>query len=165
MVENNKEKLSLIRKIADILEEYNLSEIFYKFNDEKNKKISINLKKEKTSSDKKVHSFNYPLVSENKEIQENKTVLNEDNGGTIIKSPMVGTIYLSPEPNSDPFVNEGDKIKEGETILIIEAMKTMNQIQATKSGVISKIFVENGSPIDYGASLVEIKWKKNLKKS
>lgn len=71
-------------------------------------------------------------------------------------SPMVGTAYLAPSPDSDPFVKVGQSIKEGQTILIIEAMKTMNQIPATKSGKITEILVEDGQPVEFGDPLVVI---------
>mgnify|MGYP001379120540 CR=1 FL=1 len=73
-----------------------------------------------------------------------------------ISSPMVGTIYLKPDPESKPFVSEGDKVKKGDTLLIIEAMKTMNNIPADKDGVIKKVLVENEQPIQFGDPLVII---------
>lgn len=73
--------------------------------------------------------------------------------GAVI-SPMVGTVYLSPEPGVAPFVNVGDRVSEGQTLLIIEAMKTMNQIHATTSGVVKRILVEDASPVEYGAPLM-----------
>lgn len=77
------------------------------------------------------------------------------NPGTLI-SPMVGTSYLSAEPDIPPFVTQGSKVTEGQTILIIEAMKTMNQIPAHRSGTITKILVENAQPVEYGEPLVVI---------
>ncbi len=71
-----------------------------------------------------------------------------------VSSPMVGTVYLSPEPGSDNFVKVGDKISEGQTLLIIEAMKTMNQIPAPKSGTIRRVLVEDGAPVEFGAPLM-----------
>ncbi len=73
--------------------------------------------------------------------------------GAIV-SPMVGTVYLAPEPGAPPFVNPGDSVTEGQTLLIIEAMKTMNQIHATASGVVKRILVEDASPVEYGAPLM-----------
>jgi len=73
-----------------------------------------------------------------------------------VKSPMVGTIYLSPEPDAPTFVKIGDSISEGDTLLIIEAMKTMNQIPATKSGTVKRILVADGSPVEFGAPLMII---------
>ena len=71
-------------------------------------------------------------------------------------SPMVGTVYLAPEPDSSPFVQVGDKVTVGQTILIVEAMKTLNQIPAVKNGVVKRILVEDGMPVEYGSPLVII---------
>ncbi|MEM9581869.1 MAG: acetyl-CoA carboxylase biotin carboxyl carrier protein [Pseudomonadota bacterium] len=73
-----------------------------------------------------------------------------------VTSPMVGTCYLQAEPGSPAFVSQGDKVTEGQTILIIEAMKTMNQIPAPKSGTVKRILVEDGSPVEFGAPLMII---------
>jgi len=73
-----------------------------------------------------------------------------------VTSPMVGTCYLQAEPGTPAFVSPGDKVKEGQTILIIEAMKTMNQIPAPKSGTVKRILVEDGSPVEFGAPLMII---------
>lgn len=77
------------------------------------------------------------------------------NPGTLT-SPMVGTVYMAAEPGADPFVTQGQQVKEGQTVLIVEAMKTMNQIPAHKSGKITQILVEDGRPIEYGEPLVVI---------
>jgi len=77
------------------------------------------------------------------------------NPGTLT-SPMVGTAYLSPEPGKPPFVTVGSRVSEGQTVLIIEAMKTMNQIPAHRSGIISRIVVEDTQPVEYGQPLVVI---------
>ena len=73
-----------------------------------------------------------------------------------VPSPMVGTVYLQAEPGSEPFIRVGSTVSAGQTILIIEAMKTMNQIAAPKGGTVTRILVEDGSPIEYGAPLVII---------
>ena len=73
--------------------------------------------------------------------------------GHTLKSPMVGTFYRSSSPDADPFVNVGDKVKKGQTICIIEAMKTMNQIEADKDGTIGNIVAENATPVEYGHPL------------
>ena len=67
---------------------------------------------------------------------------------------MVGTVYLQPEPGSSPFAPEGQAVEEGQTLLIIEAMKTMNQIPAPRAGIVRRILVEDGAPVEYGAPLV-----------
>jgi len=73
-----------------------------------------------------------------------------------VASPMVGTVYLQPEPTAPAFVSVGDSVKEGDTLLIIEAMKTMNHIPATKSGKVTRILVEDGAPVEFGAPLMII---------
>jgi acetyl-CoA carboxylase biotin carboxyl carrier protein len=83
-----------------------------------------------------------------------KTASGEHPG--TVKSPMVGTVYLAPTPGASNFVEVGSAVKEGQTLLIIEAMKTMNQIHAPRSGKITHVFVENGRPVEYGEPLVAI---------
>jgi acetyl-CoA carboxylase biotin carboxyl carrier protein len=78
-----------------------------------------------------------------------------DHPGTV-KSPMVGTVYMAPSPGAANFIEVGSTVKEGQTLLIIEAMKTMNQIHAPRSGKVTHIFVENGRPVEYGEPLVAI---------
>ena len=73
-----------------------------------------------------------------------------------VTSPMVGTVYLSAEPGADPFVKVGDKISAGDTLLIVEAMKTMNQIPAPTSGTVKRILVEDGAPVEFGAPLMVV---------
>ena len=72
----------------------------------------------------------------------------------VIKSPIVGTIYLSPEPGAKPFVSIGKKIKKGETLLIVEAMKTMNHVPSTKNGIVKKVCVEDGQPVEFGQTII-----------
>ena len=75
--------------------------------------------------------------------------------GTVT-SPMVGTVYLLPEPGAPPFVRVGDQVKEGQTLLIIEAMKVMNQIRAPRAGKVAQIFVANAAPVEYGEPLLVV---------
>jgi acetyl-CoA carboxylase biotin carboxyl carrier protein len=77
--------------------------------------------------------------------------------GTVVKSPIVGTFYRSPDPNSAPFVSVGDRIKVGQVLCIIEAMKLMNEIEAELAGEVLKIHVENGQPVQYGDPLFTVK--------
>lgn len=74
----------------------------------------------------------------------------------VVESPMVGTFYRSPGPDSDPFVNEGDKVKKGDTLCIIEAMKLMNEIEAEYSGTVTEILVDNATPLEYGQPIFVI---------
>jgi acetyl-CoA carboxylase biotin carboxyl carrier protein len=80
-----------------------------------------------------------------------------DPSADAVTSPMVGTAYLAPEPGASPYVKVGDQVKEGQTILIVEAMKTMNQIVADRSGQVKAILVEDGQPVEYGDPLVTIR--------
>ena len=77
-----------------------------------------------------------------------------DISGEPVKSPIVGTAYLSPEPGAKPFVVVGKKIKKGETLLIVEAMKTMNHVPSTKDGIVKKICVEDGQPVEFGQTII-----------
>ncbi len=89
------------------------------------------------------------FISGNEPIEEKIDDLN-----AVIKSPIVGTAYLSPEPGAKPFVSVGKKIKKGETLLIVEAMKTMNHVPSTVEGVIKKVCVEDGQPVEFGQTIV-----------
>ena len=79
-----------------------------------------------------------------------------DDPNAVIKSPIVGTAYLSPEPGAKPFVSVGKKIKKGETLLIVEAMKTMNHVPSTTDGVVKKVCVEDGQPVESGQTIILI---------
>ena len=88
-------------------------------------------------------------------IDSNETIEEEiDDPKTVIKSPIVGTAYLSPEPGAKPFVSVGKKIKKGETVMIVEAMKTMNHVPSTKDGVVKKVCVEDGQPVEFGQTII-----------
>ena len=89
--------------------------------------------------------------SEKVETSKNNEVINEEN---IVKSPMVGVVYLSADPNSPAYVKIGQHVKAGDTLLLIEAMKTFNEIKAPRSGVIKKIVVLNSQPIEFGDTLI-----------
>lgn len=81
----------------------------------------------------------------------------EEPGVTWVRSPMVGTFYRAPEPGAPPFVNEGDRVKPGQVLCIIEAMKLMNEIEAEVAGEVVRIFVENGQPVQYGDRLFAVR--------
>ena len=88
--------------------------------------------------------------------QDNLSSENSVDEGSAIVSPMVGTFYRAPSPNSKPFVEVGEEIKEGQTLCVVEAMKLMNEIPSDKSGVIREILVENGQPVEYGQVLFRL---------
>ena len=85
-----------------------------------------------------------------------ETAAEADNHPGAVPSPMVGTVYLSPEPGADPFISEGDSVREGQTLVIVEAMKVMNPIAAPKAGTVTRILIGNSQPVEYGQALVII---------
>ena len=89
------------------------------------------------------------------EVKKKQTVIESD--GTNLTSPIVGTAYLAPEPGGKNFVEVGQKIKKGQTIMIVEAMKTMNHVPSTQDGVVSKVLVKDGEPVEFGQPLISLK--------
>ena len=97
------------------------------------------------------------IVVENKEPSKTEEIkANEEVKGKIVTSPMVGTFYLKPDPNSNPYVEKGSMVKKGDVLCIIEAMKLMNEIESEYEGKIEEIYVENGEAVDYGKPLFKI---------
>ena len=139
----------LIISLSKLLEETGLSEIEIENKDVGRIKVAKNLFNSNILTSPP-NNTNDNLIAKKEDSSEQKDLSN------AISSPMVGTIYLKPDPESEPFVNEGDKVKKGDTLLIIEAMKTMNNIPADKDGVIKKVLVENEQPIQFGDPLVII---------
>ena len=92
-------------------------------------------------------------------VSQNKTVLksSDESDGVRIKSPIIGTAYLAAEPGAKKFVEVGDKIKKGQTVMIVEAMKTMNHVPSTAEGEVKKILVEDGQPVEFGQTLILLK--------
>ncbi len=129
----------LIKELVSCLEDNNLSELEYSEKD-----IKIKVARQSNNKDGKIQ-----LVQDTKQIKEEKIV-----EGTEIKSPIIGTAYLAPEPGGKKFVEVGKKIKKGDTVMIVEAMKTMNHVPSTKDGVIKKVVVDDGQPVEYGQTLV-----------
>ena len=123
----------------------------------------IRVKKNSSSiSEKVVHKSELPKIIEKKEtvVEDTTTesITNEEKAGNniIIKSPMIGTFYKSPNPESDPFVSEGDTIKPGQTICIIEAMKLFNEIESEVTGKVVKVLANDSSPVEFDQPLFEI---------
>ena len=135
----------LIKELVDHLKEFNLTELEYQDGEKKIKvsKVSKGMDTAKTST----------------VVPQNKAVLNtsDNNEGVRIKSPINGTAYLAPEPGANKFINVGDKIKKGQTVMIVEAMKTMNHVPSTSDGEVKKILVEDGQPVEFGQTLVLLK--------
>ena len=133
----------LIKELVDNLDEFKLTELEYQNGDTK---IKVSKWAEMPSTNK---------VSEN-QISNKKDLLSEEEGVTI-KSPIIGTAYLSPEPGAKQFIKIGDKIKKGQTIMIVEAMKTMNHIPSTKDGEVKNILIKDGQPVEFGQTLILLK--------
>ena len=135
----------LIKELVDNLKEFNLTELEYQDGQTKIKvsKAAKTIEASKTSS----------VVSPNKTVLKNS----DDSDGIRVKSPIIGTAYLAPEPGAKKFVKIGDKVKKGQTIMIVEAMKTMNHVPSTGDGEVKKILVEDGQPVEFGQTLVLLK--------
>ena len=135
----------LIRELVDNLKEFGLTELEYQEGQTKIKvsKASKAIEQSKSSA----------IVS------PNKAVLNtsDTTDGIRVKSPIIGTAYLAPEPGAKKFVSVGDKVKKGQTIMIVEAMKTMNHVPSTSNGEVKKVLVEDGQPVEFGQTLVLLK--------
>jgi len=134
----------LIKELVDNLDEFNLTELEYQDGDKKIK-VSKGSKVVETSKSSAVISSNKAVLS------------NEDEEGIRIKSPIIGTAYLSPEPGAKKFIEVGSKIKKGQTVMIVEAMKTMNHVASTNDGVVKKILVNDNQPVEFGQALVLLK--------
>jgi len=132
----------LIKELVDYLSEFNLTELEYQ---EGEKKIKVS---------KATKGFE--KVSSSSVVSANKAVLSEteDSVGIRVKSPIIGTAYLAPEPGGKQFVKVGDKIKKGQTVMIVEAMKTMNHVPSTSDGEVKKILVNDGQPVEFGQPLI-----------
>jgi acetyl-CoA carboxylase biotin carboxyl carrier protein len=135
----------LIKELVENLKEFQLTELEYQEGQTKIKvsKASRSIDQTKTSA----------IVSPNKSVLKSSS----ESEGIRIKSPIIGTAYLAPEPGAKKFVEIGDKIKKGQTVMIVEAMKTMNHVPSTSDGEVKKILIEDGQPVEFGQTLVLLK--------
>ena len=132
----------IIEELVGYLKEFNLSEIEY----------AEGSTKVKVSKSINNSGIIHPIP------QEIKSKINEKaDDGIKVSSPIVGTAYLSPEPGKKKFVDVGQKIKKGQTIMIIEAMKTMNHVPSTADGTVDKVLVKDGEPVEFGQNLISLK--------
>ena len=136
---------SIIKELSDYLEEFNLTEIEIT---EKDTKIKV--------SKNNVSISNQPAATSTNISTRNENVSKKPNikSGTEITSPIIGTAYHAPEPGAKKFVEVGKKIKKGDTIMIVEAMKTMNHVPSTADGVVKEICVEDGHPVEFGQTII-----------
>ena len=131
----------IIEELVGYLKEFNLTEIEYS---------------EGTTKVKVARSINSSSIMST-EGKKKPTIIKDDELDLHVTSPIVGTAYLAPEPGGKKFIEVGQKIKKGQTILIIEAMKTMNHVPSTQNGIVNKILVKDGEPVEFGQPLISIK--------
>ena len=136
---------SIIKELSDYLDEFNLTEIEIT---EKDTKIKI--------SKNNVSISNQPVLATTSQTTQNENTASVSNtkSGTEVTSPIIGTAYHAPEPGAKKFVEIGKKIKKGETIMIVEAMKTMNHVPSTADGIVKEICVEDGHPVEFGQTII-----------
>ena len=135
----------LIKELVENLKEFDLTELEYQEGQSKVKvsRAARGIDKIKTST----------VAPQNKAVLKSS----DDSEGVRIKSPIIGTAYLAPEPGAKKFVEVGDKIKKGQTVMIVEAMKTMNHVPSTSDGEVKKILIEDGQPVEFGQTLILLK--------
>ena len=134
---------NIIKELTEYLNEFNLNEIEYT---EKDIKVKVS----------KSSGANLTTVKEIKSEIKSENTKQDNISGTEVPSPIIGTAYLAPEPGGKKFVEVGKKVNKGDTIMIVEAMKTMNHVPSPISGTIKKICVEDGQPVEYGHTIAII---------
>ena len=132
----------IIKELSDYLDEFNLTELEYT---EKDKKIKVSKNK---------ISINNESNSLKDNFKEKSEILSSNTSGIEVKSPIIGTAYHAPEPGAKKFVEIGKKIKKGDTVMIVEAMKTMNHIPSTSDGIVKEICVDDGPPVEFGQTII-----------
>ena len=136
----------IIKELTDYLNEFDLTEIEYTVKDTK-------IKVSKSSSTKSSNNIILDKTSDQK-IISNANNITEPSNEKAVTSPIIGTAYHAPEPGAKKFVEIGKKIKKGDTIMIVEAMKTMNHVPSTADGVVKEICVEDGQPVEFGQTII-----------
>ena len=135
---------NIIKELSDYLDEFNLTEIEYT---EKDIKVKVSKNKGISSAPIITNTLNESI-----KIKESKS--SSEKSGNKITSPIIGTAYLAPEPGGKKFAEKGKKIKKGDTIMIVEAMKTMNHVPCPVDGTIKEICVEDGQPVEFGQTII-----------
>ena len=135
----------IIKELSDYLDEFNLTELEYT---EKDTKIKV------SKNNVTVNNQSSPVNQNSELTSENSNVTNNIKSGIEIKSPIIGTAYHAPEPGSKKFVEVGKKIKKGDTVMIVEAMKTMNHVPSTSDGIVKEICVNDGQPVEFGQTII-----------
>tara|TARA_B100001027_G_scaffold208915_1_gene174621 strand:- start:217 stop:651 length:435 start_codon:yes stop_codon:yes gene_type:complete len=135
----------IIKELSDYLDEFNLSEIEYT---EKDTKIKV------SKNNISINNSSFPINNNQETLSENSNKITKKLSGIEITSPIIGTAYHAPEPGAKKFIEIGKKIKKGDTIMIVEAMKTMNHVPSTSDGIVKEICVTDGQPVEFGQTLV-----------
>ena len=134
---------NIIKELNDYLEEFNLTEIEYT---EKDVKVKVSKSRISKNTETEVDSIEKKTIKEEVSIDNSKK----------ITSPIIGTAYLAPEPGGKKFIEIGQKIKKGDTVMIVEAMKTMNHVPSPLNGVVKEISVEDGQPVEFGQTIATL---------
>ena len=134
----------IIKELSDYLDEFNLTELEYTEKDTKIKVSKNNISISNQSS---------PINNINPTTQTSKTIKNFTSG-IEVTSPIIGTAYHAPEPGAKKFVEIGKKIKKGDTVMIVEAMKTMNHVPSSADGIVKEICVKDGQPVEFGQTII-----------
>ena len=134
----------IIKELTDYLNEFNLTEIEYT---EKDTKIKV------SKNNVSINNQSLPIANNSKSTSEVPQSVSKKSG-IQVTSPIIGTAYHSPEPGAKKFVEVGKKIKKGDTIMIVEAMKTMNHVPSTADGVVKEICIEDGHPVEFGQTII-----------
>jgi len=137
----------IIKELSDYLDEFNLTELEYT---EKDTKIKV------SKNNISVNNQTIPTTSNTSPSTSMPQSTTKTISGIEVKSPIIGTAYHAPEPGAKKFVENGKKIKKGDTVMIVEAMKTMNHVPSPKDGIVKSVNVEDGQPVEYGQTLVVI---------
>ena len=152
---SNQIDTKIINKLAEVLNKNSLSELEYE-----DEKCRISIKSASAVAPVvSAATIASPLAVNSKSAEATKDEFSIDdysNNSGSVKAPIVGVVYLSPDPTKPDYVNVGDKVKEGDIVCLIEAMKTFNPVKAHRSGIVTKILVESGDPVEYGESLLII---------
>ena len=135
----------IIKELSDYLDEFNLTELEYT---EKDTKIKV------SKNNIAINNQPLPKSNDNSSSTENSETRRNTKLGTEVTSPIIGTAYHAPEPGAKKFVEVGKKIKKGDTVMIVEAMKTMNHVPSTSDGIVKEILVSDGQPVEFGQALI-----------
>ena len=137
----------IIKELSDYLDEFNLTELEYT---EKDTKIKV------SKNNVSINNQTLPIIDNKASGAKTTSESIKNNSGIEVTSPIIGTAYHAPEPGAKKFVEVGKKIKKGDTIMIVEAMKTMNHVPSTTDGTVKEILVSDGQPVEFGQVLITL---------